>query len=576
MTKLMRLLLVLVAVGLGVVFLYPTVSWYFFTDQSMKDLANGTREVIRNWARDKANADVKVLEELSADAGKAQALIPEKYAFLADEAKEDYKLTNKDVPREWTISAVLNGFRNFDQVRSVLERHYRQEVLDLKDMRSRILSLGLDLSGGLSVVLEPDFSALEKKGGEVLSSEDRNAALESALEVINNRIDTFGVAEPQIRRQLDDSILIDLPGEADPERVNSFLMGRGSLGFHIVDDASTQAVRDYVKAGGKVVKGRPEDESLLPEGLSALGYYVKDNYGIDQFQDWIVVSEEPGLDGLHIVEARPETDPNTLQPIVTFRLDAEGTTIFRNLTAENVDKFMAVVLDDKIKAYARITEAIPGGSVRVTGFDYAEANDLAVVLRTGSLPVQLGVRTLQSVGASLGADTIKAGLNAILIGFALVFVFMALWYKGAGLVADLALLLNLFFLTAILSSFNFTLTMTSIAGLILTVGMSVDANVIIFERIKEELRLGKSRAAAVETGFKKAFWTVMDAQITTLIAALFLSQLGKGPVRGFATTLTVGIISSLFTSLFVSRLIFDVGTEGFKWQKVSIAWGNIK
>ncbi|PIE03997.1 MAG: hypothetical protein CSA76_06585 [Spirochaetales bacterium] len=170
----------------------------------------------------------------------------------------------------------------------------------------------------------------------------------------------------------------------------------------------------------------------------------------------------------------------------------------------------------------------------------------------------------------------QAGLKAILIGFALVFVFMAVWYKGAGLVADLALILNLFFLTAILSSFNFTLTMTSIAGLILTVGMSVDANVIIFERIKEELRLGKSRAAAVETGFKKAFWTVMDAQITTLIAALFLSQLGKGPVRGFATTLTVGIISSLFTSLFVSRLIFDVGTEGFKWQKVSIAWRSAK
>ncbi len=576
MTKFMRLLLVLVAVGLGVVFLYPTVSWYFFTDQSMKDLANGTREVIRNWSRDKAAEDVAALEKLAKDSDAVAAPLPERYALLKDAARENYKLVDKPVPRDWTLGDVLNGFKNYDQVRKALENAYRQQVLDLKDMRGRILSLGLDLSGGLSVVLEPDFTDLEKKSSRVLSAEDRSKALESALEVINNRIDTFGVTEPQIRRQLDDSILIDLPGEADPERVNSFLMGRGSLGFHIVDDAGTEAVRNYTASGGKIVKGRPEEEGILAEGLTALGYYTKDSYGIDQFNGWIVVTEEPGLDGQHIVEARPETDPNTLQPIVTFRLDAEGTTIFQRLTSDNVEKFMAVVLDDKVKAYARITEAIPGGSVRVTGFDYAEANDLAVVLRTGSLPVQLGVRTLQSVGASLGSDTIQAGLKAILIGFALVFVFMAVWYKGAGLVADLALILNLFFLTAILSSFNFTLTMTSIAGLILTVGMSVDANVIIFERIKEELRLGKSRAAAVETGFKKAFWTVMDAQITTLIAALFLSQLGKGPVRGFATTLTVGIISSLFTSLFVSRLIFDVGTEGFKWQKVSIAWRSTK
>ena len=260
--------------------------------------------------------------------------------------------------------------------------------------------------------------------------------------------------------------------------------------------------------------------------------------------------------------------------MVTFRLDAEGATIFQRLTAENTQKYMAVVLDKKIKANALITETIPGGSVRVTGFNYQEANDLAVVLRTGSLPVQLNIRTLQSVGASLGEETIQMGLRAMLIGFALVFVFMAIWYKGAGLIADIALALNLFLLTALLSSFNFTLTMTSIAGLILTVGMSVDANVIIFERIKEELKLGKSRAAAVETGFKKAFWTIMDAQITTLIAALFLSQLGKGPVQGFAVTLAWGIGCSLFTALFVSRLLFDFGTEGLKRKKLSIAWGN--
>jgi preprotein translocase subunit SecD len=574
MTKLMRMLLVLVLTGLGVVFLYPTVTWYFFTDQDMKALANGTLEEIRLWAEDKASSDAEELKQLSQDSDALSAAVPDEFGFLKESAKANYRLTNEDVPKSWTLSSVLNGFRDFADVRSALEDHYRQNILDLKEMKGRILALGLDLSGGLSVVLEPDFTALEAASTEVLSAEDRSAALESALEVINNRIDTFGVTEPQIRRQLDDSILIDIPGEADPERVNSFLMGRGSLGFHIVDDAGTEAVRNYTAGGGKIVDGRPVDEGILAEGLVALGYYTKDSYGIDQFNGWIAVPETPGLDGSHIREANPETDQNTLQPVVIFRLDAEGATIFQRLTAENTQKYMAVVLDKKVKANALITETIPGGSVRVTGFNYQEANDLAVVLRTGSLPVQLNVRTLQSVGASLGADTIQMGLRAMLVGFGLVFVFMAVWYKGAGLIADLALALNLFLLTALLSSFNFTLTMTSIAGLILTVGMSVDANVIIFERIKEELRLGKSRAAAVDTGFKKAFWTVMDAQITTLIAALFLSQLGKGPVQGFAVTLAWGIGCSLFTALFVSRLLFDFGTEGLKRQKLSIAWGN--
>ena len=313
---------------------------------------------------------------------------------------------------------------------------------------------------------------------------------------------------------------------------------------------------------------------MIVEGLQALGYYTKDDYGIDQFQGWIVVSEDAGLDGIHIDSATVSTDPNTFQPLVLFSLDAEGTTIFAQLTGENTNKLMAVVLDDKVKASAVISDRISGGRVQVTGFEYDEANDLAVVLRTGALPVEMEIRTLQSVGASLGEETIQKGLRAILIGFGLVFVFMAIWYKGAGIIADIALALNLVLLTALLSSFNFTLTMTSIAGLILTVGMSVDANVIIFERIKEELKLGKSRSAAVGTGFRKARWTVLDAQITTLIAALFLSQLGKGPVQGFAVTLAWGIGCSLFTALFVSRLLFDFGTESLKRQKLSIAWGK--
>ncbi|MCK5735727.1 MAG: protein translocase subunit SecD, partial [Spirochaetaceae bacterium] len=230
MTKLMRTFLVLLLVGLGVVFLYPTITWYFFTSQEMKTLANGSLPEIRSWAEDEAASASDKIKQLSQSEEAVSAPLPAEFGFLKDAAKANYRLTKETMPKDWTLGAVLNGFRNFNEVKAAIEEHYRQNILDLKELKGKILALGLDLSGGLSVVLEPDFSALEAASTEVLSAEDRSAALESALEVINNRIDTFGVTEPQIRRQLDDSILIDIPGEADPERVNSFLMGRGSLG----------------------------------------------------------------------------------------------------------------------------------------------------------------------------------------------------------------------------------------------------------------------------------------------------------------------------------------------------------
>jgi preprotein translocase subunit SecD len=194
------------------------------------------------------------------------------------------------------------------------------------------------------------------------------------------------------------------------------------------------------------------------------------------------------------------------------------------------------------------------------------------VLRTAALPVDLNVNNQQAVGASLGEDSVRQGLQAITLGFILVILFMLVYYRLAGFIADLALVLNLVIIVAILSAFNLTFTLTSIAGVILTVGMAVDANVIIFERIKEEYRLGKSPEASVKAGFRKAFWTIMDANITTFIAALVLSQLGSGPVQGFANTLAVGIVSSMFTALFVSRLIFDFGVEQLKIKKLTIAW----
>ncbi len=572
MNKRLRFVVVLFFLGLGAYFLYPTVNWYFMTSGEMKILANGSKEEIRKYAKKEAASDRDALIELVKN--DPDAAFPADISFLISEAKKNYKLEKREIPASWTVRTVLEGFQSGNEVFQALEDHYRSQIQKLKTMKNKTLQLGLDLSGGMSVVVEANAQSLEGRLGHSPSENELAEALSLAMEILNNRIDRFGVTEPQIRKQSNNQILIEVPGEADPERVNSFLMGKGKLNFHIVDDAATAKIEAYAASHPEETfeNGRPQDDSVLDAGLKVVGFYKKDKYGIDRFQKYVVIREEVGLDGQHIREARVNADQISGRPNVIFQLDPEGGEIFYKFTTENTKKTLAVVMDDKVKAAARISEPIRD-SVRITGFGREEANDLALVLRTAALPVDLEITNESAVGATLGSDAISAGLRAILLGFIAVVVFMLLYYKGAGLIADVALILNLVFIVAILSSFNMTLTMTSIAGIILNVGMAVDANVIIFERIKEELMLGKSRAAAVEAGFKKAFWTIMDANITTFIAAIFLSQLSKGPVQGFAVTLAVGIICSLFTAIFVSRLIFDFGTEVLKKEKISIAWG---
>jgi preprotein translocase subunit SecD len=574
MSKRLRFIIILILVGLGISFIYPTFQWYFNIPQEKKLLAGSSREQIREYAQAKARKDLDALKEAAAKDPNGE--MPEAFKFLVEKAKENYKITKRPYPEKWTLSAVLGAFRNEREVFTELENFYRKEIMDLKDLRSRSLQLGLDLSGGMTVVLQADMESLERRLGHPPTLEERQDAMNRALEIITNRIDQFGVTEPQIRRGSDDTtIMIEIPGDADPERVRAFLMGKGSLNFHIVDEEATAKLIEYQRQNPGY---NPEDPKFqvdfIPPGSVIRGYYTKDQYGIDQLERYIVVLEdiqENGLDGSHIQSAQVARDPITNQPTVNFILDKEGGEKFYKLTDRYKGKSLAIVMDNKVKAYARIQEAIRE-SVRITGFNQEEAQNIALVLRTAALPVDLEIINLQAVGASLGADAIQQGLRAMLWGFILVVVFMVLYYKGAGLIADFALLLNIFFMIAVLSVFNFTLTLTSIAGIVLTVGMAVDANVIIYERIKEEYRLGKSPKASIEAGFAKAFWTIMDANITTLIASLFLSQLGKGPIQGFAVTLSVGIITSMFTALFVSRLIFDFLTDTVGLNKLSISW----
>jgi len=580
MTKRFRLFIIVLLLAVSGWFLYPTASWYFATPSDQKELASSSREQIRDFAQKQAKAK---LEELKALYSKDVAsTLPADLEFLLPLVKHNYETAKLTQPAKWTVGDVFKAYTTEADFLYGLEEHYRTKISALKDTKGKILQLGLDLSGGMSVVIKADLDALEKKKGSTLTKADRDDAVARAIEVLKSRIDTFGVSEPVIKRESGgDKIFVELPGDVDPERVNSFLRGKGSLSLNIVDDAATSAVNQWIAANPASVSEKGEVTGIPPEvmgaGLELRTYYKKDRFGIDQFVNRQVVKVEDKffLDGIHITTAAVERDPISNQPTVNFVLDSAGASHFAQMTGENVGKTMAVVLDDKIRAGARISEAIPGGSVRVTGFDAKDAADLKTTLKTGALPVNLIVQSYTNIGATLGKDAITSGVNSILWGLILVVGFMFLYYKGSGINANLALLINMFIVVAVLGVFNMTLTLTGIAGLVLTVGITVDANVIIFERIKEEYWAGKSPATAVDIGFKRAFWTIMDSHVTSLIAVLFLSLLSKGAVQGFAVTMAVGLVASLFTSLFVSRLIFDFETDVLKTKKISIAWRKI-
>lgn len=572
MSKTKRFLVVLAVLAIAFAFLLPSIRWYALTPPEDQALALGSREQIRDYAWRMARADLAEVEKLVTS--NPDAPLSDRYGPMIKRAKGIYKELGMDQPSVWSAKAFLAAFDNRTDAIAELEDYYREHVLSLKNLHGSAVQLGLDLSGGMSVIIRADLDALEAKVGKALSPAERDDAVERAVEVLNNRIDKFGLTEPVIRRQGDDQIYVEIPGAADPERINGIILGRGRLAFHIVDDAATAALAGYLETNPLGIDDsfNVADASIVPQGMMVRKYYVKDEYGLDEWTgNYMVITAEPGLDGNHIESATVSSDPITGQPEVVFNLDKEGGDIFYALTSANVDKTMAVVLDDRVRSGARISGPIQA-NVKITGFDAEEASNLALILRSAALPVELVVESQQAIGASLGEDSILEGRNAVVIGLLAVFGFMLVYYKGAGINAAIAQVLNLFLMFSILSAFNLTLTLPSIAGFVLTMGMAVDANVIIFERMKEELRDGKGRKAAVEQGFSKAFWAIMDSNITTILAALFLSQLGTGPIQGFAVSLAIGNMSSLFTSLFVSRLIFDFGTDVMKSKVLSVSW----
>jgi len=575
MSKFRRLLVVIAVLAVAFMFLFPSIQWYFLTPKEDQAIAVGSREQIREYSRRMTYLIITDLKQKATAKDTTDLSGQKMYSVAIESAKKAYSLAKKPAPKTWDAIAILSAFSGERSMFDSIESRYREHVLSLKNVHSNAVQLGLDLAGGMSAVIQADLKGLSEKLGHDLSAAEKEDAMKRAVEILNSRIDKFGLTEPVIRRQGEDQIYIEIPGAADPERLNSIIMGKGNLAFYLVDSEASTAVSSYLATNPVGIDEQTmvvDKPGLVPEGKIVRKVYKKDSYGLDEFTgEYLVLEGKPGLDGSHIQSATVSSDPITGKPETNFVLDKEGGDLFYKLTSENVGKTMAVVLDDRVKSYARIQEPIRE-SVRITGFSSDEAESLALLLRTAALPISLSVVSQQAIGASLGEDSIAQGRTAILVGILSIFVFMFAYYKWAGLNATIAQVLNLYLMLSVLTAFKLTLTLPSIAGFVLTTGMAVDANVIIFERIKEEIRAGKTRAAAIDAGFHKAFWAVMDSNITTIIAALFMAQLGTGPIQGFAISLAIGNITSLFTSLFVSRLIFDFETDVLHATHTSISW----
>jgi preprotein translocase subunit SecD len=421
----------------------------------------------------------------------------------------------------------------------------------------RVLGPGWAIEGGGDRMV---FSMRDTTVAEI-----RELAVTQAVQTIRNRVDAFGVAEPVIQEAGNQRIVVQLPGVDDPERVRRLIKNTAFLEFRIVR---------FPQGGGL---GLPNRETILaqfngqvPADLEILEETVRDEQGdLTGERRYYAVEKRRTVTGRDLKTARPSLGQFN-DPIVEFSLTPEGSRAFADLTGKNVGQGLAIVLDGKVVSAPVIKSRIADSGIIEGNFTQQEAQDLSTVLRSGALPAGIIYLEERTVGPSLGRDSIENGLQAGIVGTLLVVAYMLLIYRLSGLNAVVALALNILLLFGGLAGFGATLTLPGIAGILLTIGMAVDANVLVFERIREEIHAGRTVRSAVDLGFEKALSSIVDSNVTTLIAALFLFQFGTGPIRGFAVTLTIGLLSSMFTAVFVSRWLFDVVLSRRGVQKLSI------
>jgi preprotein translocase subunit SecD len=477
------------------------------------DLRGGTHLILQVQVNDAINVDsdnaVEILKE---------QLNKKKIAF-ADISKPD--------PQNSPDKIILKG----------VPADSRKDLLDIANERLPEYNLTSGADNTWTLAMKPQ-----------ILSDLKNKAVTQAIETIRNRIDSLGVSEPTIQEHGlgQYQILVQLPGVDDPARVKDIMQSTAMLEIKQVlggPYASEDAARQ--DKGGVL----PADAMLLP-GHGAPGAAGGD-------QSWYLVSRVSAVRGKDLRDAQPSTDQNG-QPNVRFQLTGEGGQRFYNFTSAHVGESLGVVLDNKVQEVANIKEAIRDtGEISGGSMSQQQAKDLSMILRSGALPAGIKYLEERTVGPSLGTDSIRAGVRAAVVGMLAVLIFMLIYYRAAGINADIALLLNLVILLGFMGYFEAVLTLPGIAGVILTVGMGVDSNVLIFERIREELRNGKTPPSAVDQGFSHAWITIVDTHVTTIVSAAILFLFGTGPVKGFAVTLTFGLLANLFTAVFVSRVIFD-------------------
>ena len=424
-----------------------------------------------------------------------------------------------------------------------------RETLDtLGERPKRMLNLGLDLRGGSSLLLELDVSKLSDK-------EPLNEAMARAIEIIRNRIDQYGVAETSITKQGDKWIMVQLPGVSNPQRAEELIGKTAMLEFRIVKNDTTEAQKAFEKLE-TTEEPFDQDGNLIPEiaKLVPAGSQIMRN----KEGGYSLVTDTATVTGADLENARVVMMSENGYPSVSFTFNAEGAKKFGQLTGANLNKQLAIVLDNTIQS-APVVRARITKQGEITGsFSAEEARSLAIVLKAGALPAPVKVIEKKTIGPTLGEDSIKSGLFASALALVLILFFMAIYYKAAGVIADVALLLNFVFTVAIMSYFSATLTLPGIAGMILSLAMAIDANVLIIERMREEKRLEKPVYEIINLGYDKAWSAIFDSNITTIIVGACLLQFGTGPVKGFAVTLIIGLLVSLFTAVFVTRAIYEL------------------
>ncbi|MDQ7798165.1 MAG: protein translocase subunit SecD [Candidatus Edwardsbacteria bacterium] len=489
---------------------------------------------------------------------------------------------------------------------------------ELNKLYSKAIHLGLDLKGGMHIVLEIDRQGMAKATGKQpneITDKELSDATDRALEIIRNRVDQFGVAEPSIQKQGNDRIVVQLPG-VDQERARALIGTTAMLEFKLVqEDKVLQDVLDKIDKALLGEKGQAlmsdstmfgdkpfssllqfvsnsemsvmeQDRELVVKALkdplvqAAIPPDFEFAWGIKEDREGYrryplyMLKKQPEITGAALAEARmgvgSNDDPSALR--VDFTLVRKYANTFSRITAANIKRRLAIVLDGTVKSAPVIQGRIPNGSGQITmgNATTEEARDLAIILRAGALPAPVSIIEERSVGPTLGMDSISNGVKASIIGAIAVILFMVIYYALGGLVAVLALSFNIIMLLAVMAAFRTTLTLPGIAGIALTVGMAVDANVLIFERIREELRAGKTVRASIDAGYERAFSTILDANITTVLAAVALYFFGTGPIKGFAVTLMIGLAISMYTAILVTRMIFDWITVKWNLQKLPI------